>query len=124
MRRKIIPFKPELKEKARELRSNSTLSEVLLWNKIKRKQIKGYQFLRQKPMNNYIVDFFCYRLMLAIEIDGDSHIDNENADLKRQEMLESLGINFLRFSDNEVKRNLNGVVQTIANWIEKFEKGK
>ena len=56
--------------------------------------------------------------MLAIEIDGDSHIDNERADKKCQEKLESLGIRFLRFSDNEIKENLDGVVQTISNFID------
>ncbi len=120
-RRKIIPYNPDLKEKARNLRNNSTLSEVSLWNRLKRRQLIGYQFLRQKPLDNYIVDFFCYRLMLAIEIDGDSHIDKENVDLKRQDKLESLGITFFRFPDNEVKKNLDGALQTIANWIEHFE---
>ncbi len=120
-RRKIIPYNPDLKEKARNLRNNSTLSEVSLWNRLKRRQLIGYQFLRQKPLDNYIVDFFCSRLILAIEIDGDSHIDKENVDLKRQDKLESLGITFLRFPDNEVKKNLDGALQTIANWIEHFE---
>ena len=96
--RQIIKYNPELKEKARNLRNNSTFSEILLWNRLKLKQLKDYQFLRQKPLDKYIVDFFCYRLMLAIEIDGDSHIDNERIDKMRQEELESLGIRFLRFS--------------------------
>ncbi len=120
-RRKIIPYNADLKEKARNLRNNSTLSEVSLWNRLKRRQLIGYQFLRQKPLDNYIVDFFCSRLILAIEIDGDSHIDKENVDLKRQDKLESLGITFFRFPDNEVKKNLDGALQTIANWIEHFE---
>ena len=79
-RRKIIPYNPKLKETAWKLRNNSTLSEVLLWNRIKRKQMKDYQFFRQKPIDNYIVDFFCYELMLAIEIDGDSHVDKIEED--------------------------------------------
>lgn len=58
---------------------------MLLWNRLKRGQIKGYQFLRQKPLGNYIVDFFCYDPMLVIEIDGDSHIDNEKEDKRKQE---------------------------------------
>ena len=57
-RRKIIPYNPKLKETARKLRNNSTLSEVILWNRLKRKQMKDYQFFRQKPIDNYIVDFF------------------------------------------------------------------
>jgi len=117
-RRTLIPYNPDLIEKARYLRNNSTLSEVLLWNHLKRKQMHGYQFLRQKPLDNYIVDFFCYDLLLAIEIDGDSHNDKEEYDLKRQEKLESYGIFFLRFWDSEVKNNMPGVLQVISDWIE------
>lgn len=67
-RRKIIPYNPALKEKARELRNNSTKTEILLWLNLKGKQMRGYDFHRQKPIDNYIVDFFCNELMLAIEI--------------------------------------------------------
>lgn len=72
-RRKIIPYDPKLKMLVRKLRNNSTLSEVLLWLELKGKQMKGYDFHRQKPIDNYIVDFFCHELMLAIEIGGISH---------------------------------------------------
>lgn len=72
-RRKIIPYNPALKEKARELRNNSTISEIFLWQFLKGKQMLGYDFHRQKPLDEYIVDFFCNELMLAIEIDGESH---------------------------------------------------
>ena len=123
MQKEILKYNPNLKIKARNLRKNSTLSEVLLWNRIKAKQLKGYQFLRQKPLDNYIVDFFCKRLNLVIEIDGDTHIDNEASDKNRQMKLESTGISFLRFSDNEVKSNLDGVLQTIGNWIDEHEDG-
>ncbi len=116
-KRIIIPYNPALKERARKLRKNSTLSEVLLWNQIKQKQILGYQFLRQKPLDNYIVDFFCYDLLLAIEIDGESHNGKIIYDKKRQGKLESYGISFLRFWDNDVKRNIYGVLVTIENWI-------
>jgi very-short-patch-repair endonuclease len=76
MKKKIIlKYKPELVARARELRNNATYSERFLWRYLKRKQIKGYDFDRQKPIDNYIVDFFCNELMLAIEIDGESHND-------------------------------------------------
>jgi very-short-patch-repair endonuclease len=71
--RKIIPSNPHLKDLARELRNHSTLAEVLLWNQIKNKKLLGYDFHRQKPIDRFIVDFFCPDLMLAIEIDGASH---------------------------------------------------
>ena len=117
-RRTIIPYNPDLKERARQLRNQSTLAEVLLWNRLKHKQLGGYQFLRQKPLDEYIVDFFCYPLMLAIEIDGSSHDDKQEYDQHRQLRLESLGIRFLRFTDHEVKTNMDGVLQAIATWIE------
>ena len=122
MQKEILKYNSNLKDKARKLRKNSTLSEVLLWNRLKARQDKGYQFLRQKPLDNYIVDFFCKRLKLVIEIDGDSHLENENADYTRQKKIESLSISFLRFSDNEIKRNLDDVVQTIFNWIDEYER--
>ena len=123
MQKEILKYNPNLKDKARKLRKNSTLSEVLLWNRLKGRQLKGYQFLRQKPVDNYVVDFFCRRLNLVIEIDGDTHIDNEASDKIRQMKLESMGISFLRFSDNEIKSNLDRVVQTIINWIDEYEDG-
>ncbi len=122
-RREIIPYDFKLKEHSRDLRKHSTLSEVLLWNQLKRKQMRGYQFLRQRPIDKYIVDFFCSELMLAIEIDGESH--NLEAQIEkdpvRQKRLESLGIRFLRFTDSDVKRNMNGVLQRIAAWIDEFD---
>ncbi|MTI20349.1 DUF559 domain-containing protein [Fulvivirga sp. RKSG066] len=118
--KKRIYYNPALKEKARFLRNNSTLSEVLLWNCLKRGQMMGYDFHRQKPILNYIVDFFCYELMLAIEVDGRSH-DNEEAalnDKKRQLEIEKLGITFLRFDDLEVKKDIRNVLRTIEYYIE------
>ena len=121
MKNKIIPYNPKLKEFARELRNNSTLSEVLLWNKIKNKAL-GVQFHRQVPMLEYIVDFYCHELMLAIEIDGDSHLYKYEYDIKRQGELEKQGVVFLRFSDLDIKQNmfsvgiaLEQVVQELIN---------
>ena len=113
-----IHYNPALKQKARELRNNSTLSEVLLWNELKKKKIKGYDFHRQKPVDNYIVDFFCFKLMLAIEIDGISHATKAEQDEIRQKKLEKLGIRFLRFDDLLVKMDMESVIKTIEKWIE------
>ncbi|MCK5466418.1 endonuclease domain-containing protein [Candidatus Parcubacteria bacterium] len=118
--RKIIPYNPKLKQLARNLRNNSTLSEILLWQCLKGKKMKRYDFHRQKPIGNYIVDFFCNELMLAIEIDGMSHDEKINEDLKRQKQIENLGISFLRFNDLDVKKNMEGVVVAIEEWIEKY----
>jgi len=79
--------------------------------------MEGYDFHRQKPIGNYILDFFCDKLMLAIEIDGATHENKYNSDIKRQEALERQGITFLRFQDIDVKRNMEGVVETIRSWV-------
>ena len=116
---KIIPYNPELKTLAKDLRRNMTLSEVLLWNELRKKQILGYDFDRQKPLDNFIVDFYCKELFLAIEIDGDTHTYRYDYDDERQKTLEKLGVHFLRFDDLEVKKNMNNVLRVIEDWINK-----
>ena len=120
-RKIILPYNPLLKERARELRNKSTLSEVLLWRHLKGRQILGHDFDRQKPIDNFIVDFFCNELMLAIEIDGDSHNAKIDQDIERQRRLEGLGVRFLRFTDLEVKQNIDGVVSFIKNSIREMK---
>ncbi len=102
------------------MRNESTLSEILLWKEIKTKQILGYQFHRQVPIDNYITDFFCHELFLAIEIDGISHALKETYDEKRQQRLESLGVRFLRFDDLEVKFQIESVLSRIKEWINAY----
>ena len=119
-RREIIGYERYLKELARKLRQNMTLGEVLLWQRLKRKQMRGYDFDRQRPIDRYIVDFYCKDLKLAIEIDGSSH-DGEEAKVNddiRQERLESLGVRFSRFTDTDVKQNMEMVVDSIEQWID------
>ncbi len=112
MPNKILPYNPQLKQLARELRKNSTLSEVLLWKEVQKKKL-GVEFHRQVPIKNYIVDFFCHELYLAIEIDGSSH-DSELAiilDEKRQKEIEKLGVHFIRIDDLDIKKDLDSVLQ-------------
>ncbi len=116
---KIIPYNPNLKELASELRKKMTLSEVLLWNELKHKRMLGFDFDRQRPINDYIVDFYCKELKLAIEIDGDTHIYRDDEDDERQKKLEELGVHFLRFDDIEVKKSMTNVLRVIEDWIEK-----
>lgn len=116
MRNKIIPYHPKLKEYARELRKNSTLSEVLLWKKIKNKAL-GVQFHRQVPIHKFIVDFYCHELQLAIEIDGSSHDNKYEYDAKRQGILENLGVHFIRFTDKEVKKEMFSVLLALEAQI-------
>ena len=117
MRHKIIPYNPKLKEYARKLRTNSTFTEILLWNYLKKKQLLGFDFDRQKPIDNYIVDFYCKELKLAIEIDGESHYGKEEKDKQRDVRLNSFGVTVLRFDDLEVRHNTEGVLQKIEKWI-------
>ena len=113
MKRPRVPYNPYLKKLARRLRNQSTLSEVLLWPYLKGKQMRGYDFHRQKPIDCYIVDFYCSELHLAIEIDGSSHDGREEEDRVRQERIESFGIHFLRFDDAQVKEDIHSVLRTI-----------
>lgn len=122
MKNKILPYNPELKALARELRKNSTLSEILLRDKIKKKKL-GFEFHLQVPIKNYIVDFYCHELMIAIEVDGSSH-DSENRfymDRSRQHEIEKLGVVFIRIDDLEVKTNLDGVVRYLSNKLTDIE---
>lgn len=114
MRNKIIPYRKDLKAKARELRKNSTLSEVLLWQEIRKKQL-GFQFHRQVPILEYIVDFYCHEKQLAIEINGMSHEWKVAYDQKRVNRLESSGVKVLIFDDLDIKNNLKWVLNDVHN---------
>ena len=119
-RNRIIPYRKDLKARARDLRKNSTLSEILLWQELKNRQLLGYQFHRQVPMLNYIVDFYCHELQLAIEVDGDSHDFEESVryDTIRQGKLEQFNVHVLRFDDLDVKNDMAWVIGEIGRWIE------
>ncbi len=110
-------YSSELKEKAKYLRRNSTLSEIILWKELKRKQINGFDFDRQIPINYSIVDFFCKDLKLAIEIDGSSHDGKLDYDIKRENKLNSLGIFILRFSNEDILYNMDKVTSKIKKVI-------
>ena len=118
-RNTIIPYNPKLKQFARDLRNNSTLSEVLLWRQIKGRKLE-YEFHRQVPIDQFIVDFYCHELKLAIEIDGDSHNDKYDYDMNRQMELQYLGVKFIRFFDVDVKQNMAGVLSALENKIDEI----
>ena len=84
----------------------------------------GYDFHRQKPIDNYILDFFCYDLMLGIEVDGYSHeiLEVYNKDIVKEKRMNELGITILRFSDFEVLRDMENVIRAIEFYILEFEK--
>ncbi len=112
-----LPANKELRKNARELRKNSTLSEVLLWNLLKNKRANGLDFDRQRIIGNYIVDFYCPKLNLVIEIDGCSHDNKYTYDKKRDNYLKSLGLHVVHFDDYDVKFNINKVILTIEEII-------
>ncbi len=118
-----LPYNKDLKQFSHDLRNHSTYGEVLLWMELRAGQLKGYKFNRQKPLEKYIVDFYCKRLNLVIEVDGESHHSEEARlkDVKRQRILEGLGLSFIRFDDWDVKNKMEMVLQRIEEFIEKFE---
>ena len=118
-----IRYNPKLKELARQLRNNSTKSEIRLWQKLKRNQMYGYDFHRQKPIDEYIVDFFCNRLQLAIECDGYSHeiLEVWKKDVKKTKRLNKLGVRVLRFSDYQIMNDMDNVLRHIEDYILTFE---
>jgi len=111
----MLQYKPQLKTKARWLRTNFTDAEQRLWSRLRRKQISGIQFYRQKPIGNYIVDFYAPSVQLVVEVDGSQHFDGIQAkhDKQRNEYLERLGFKVLRFDDRQVLMQTDAVIEEI-----------
>jgi len=116
-----IKYNPKLRERAQELRNNATFTERILWKYLKQRQLKGYQFMRQKPIDNYIVDFYCSKLNLVIEVDGITHNGKQKYDKSRESKLEELGFKVLRFDGHFVLSNTNDVLEKITLEISKLE---
>jgi very-short-patch-repair endonuclease len=115
-------YNKKFKPYARGLRNNSTSSEITLWFHIlKSRKLKGYQFFRQRPILNYIADFFCKELKLVIELDGATHFGKKTEDILRQHDIEDHGYNVIRFKDEEVLLDLNGVRESLEKWIDDYE---
>ncbi len=119
-----VYYNAALKEYARILRNNMTNAEKATWRMLKGKQLKGYDFHRQKPIGNYIADFYCYDLRLVIEIDGITHLDKEvqKRDKLKENYINSIGLNILRFTDDIVLGNCNIVERQILDYIESYQK--
>lgn len=113
-------------ERRRILRRNLPKAEAILWKKLSRKQAMGYKFRRQYGVDAFVIDFYYPELKLAVEIDGDSHFRNqaEEYDHSRQEHIEQFGITFLRFTNQEVYNNLNGILQSISDKITSLQNEK
>jgi very-short-patch-repair endonuclease len=115
----MLQYNKSLKEYSRKLRKNMTDVENLLWWKIRNKQLKGYQFYRQKIMGNYIVDFYCPKAKIVVELDGGQHYTEEGKlkDLQRDKYMKDIGLKVLRFSDTDILDNLSGVVEKIFDCL-------
>ena len=113
------PYNKNLKQVSRELRNNMTEAEKLLWARLRGKQILGLQFYRQKPILNFIVDFYCPAANLVIECDGSQHFTDEGleADRVRDQALAELGLRMLGFDNGQVLREMDVVVQVIYDVI-------
>jgi len=103
---------------SRGLRKRATKSEEILWQALRRKQLGGLKFRRQHPVGASVLDFYCHELRLAVEIDGPIHTGqaNKDRDRVRQEIIELHGIQFLRFTADEVETNLDAVLSTISKF--------
>ena len=119
-----LPYNKNLTTLARENRSNPTAAENRIWQKVLRmRQFAGYKFLRQKPVGDYIVDFYCAGLQLVIEIDGDSHAETAEYDAVRTRFMGSLGLRVIRFSNDDVLRNIEGVYEELSKTITAINSG-
>ena len=108
-----------LEERRKELRKNLTSAEATLWKSLQRKQLTGRKFRRQHSIKNFIVDFYCPKEKLIIELDGAYHLDfaQQNYDLERSKILESLGFVVIRFENKFVFENLQGVLDEICGYF-------
>jgi very-short-patch-repair endonuclease len=115
----MLRYENHLKKSARKLRKNMTDSECVLWSRLRGKQLYGVQVYRQKPIGEYIVDFYIARAKLVIEVDGSQHSLNENAekDRERDAYMNSVGIQVLRFNSIEVLKETDAVVIVIARAV-------
>ena len=116
-----INYNPKLKDRSRELRKNATFTERLLWKYLRAGQLNGYRFLRQKPIDEFIVDFYCKKVQLVIEIDGVTHNSKQRYDKRRENRLRELGFNVLRFDGYYIINNITGVLESIMACIEEIE---
>jgi very-short-patch-repair endonuclease len=116
----MLPYNDKLKIFSTELRNNLTEAEQKLWHRLRRKQVLGVQFYRQKPIAAYIVDFYCAAANLVIELDGSQHYEaiHQANDIERDKVLQALGLQVLRFDNRQVLVEIDEVMAVIFNAVE------
>lgn len=115
----FLPYDPRLTPLARSNRKNPTPAETKLWNEVLRqRQFSAYKFLRQKPIDRYIVDFYCSALRLVIEVDGDSHAEYLHDDIERTRILGGYGLTVLRYANRDILGNIEGVYTDLQHWLD------
>lgn len=117
------PYSRDLKPLSQKLRSTQTEAERKLWHRINRDQLLGFRFNRQKPLLSYIVDFYCLKAKLVIELDGSQHYepDYQEKDRLRDAELNSLGFTVMRFDNHSVMTNIDGVVEAIYQYLREIK---
>jgi very-short-patch-repair endonuclease len=119
--RKFIPYSTQLTANARENRRKQTYPEKLMWEcLLSGKEFAGLKFTRQKPIDRFIADFYCSELMLAVEIDGDTHDEKKGYDERRTKRLNALGVTVVRYSNDEVLENLDSVREDLKKRVEEL----
>ena len=114
---------PKTKTKlARKLRRNQTEAEQRLWQQVRSRRLSGYKFRRQVPIGTYIADFVCEDAKLIVELDGGQHDDNKQADDMRTKNLENFGYHVIRFWNNEVLENMEGVLTVLLQALERTKR--
>ena len=119
----MLKYNPHLKTRAGSLRSHLTDAEQRLWSHLRRRQILGIQFYRQRPIGNYIVDFYAPSARLVVEVDGAQHLESTQAryDMRRSEFLSALVLKVLRFDDRQVLLEVESVTQEIFRVVEAIQ---
>jgi very-short-patch-repair endonuclease len=109
----------ELVERARILRNNMTLAEIILWSRLRSKKINGYKFRRQQPIFDYVVDFYCDELKMIIEVDGEIHLLSEktDSDLKRDKILKINGYHIIHLTNLEIETELDATIKKVRAFI-------
>jgi very-short-patch-repair endonuclease len=111
----MLPYKKSLKPFSRQLRNNMTDAEQMLWSRLRRKQILGVQFYRQKPIGGYIADFYSAAAKLVIELDGAQHLlpEHQAQDKERDKLMQAMGLMVIRFDNRQIMGEIDSVMERI-----------